>query len=261
MKILKRSIALVLCAVMLLSMCACGKKKDESSSKDDNSNTQVQTVSYTDQPSAVTKSETVYVSIDSTGKTTATTVTDWLHTDKAKVKVYDKSDLADIKNVKTYICDMKNINELKIECDCIFALDQGIQYLNYSNFKNFLENSYSVTKYIVLELFDFNLGKTLTYYDSKIEDNKFYFSKQFTFNDLNIKRYNKHIHYKTHIEFWYQYFNKDNLVFETNFKLYNYEYNMIKKIVDKSNKFVIQEKNEAENGTYIIVLKRISNKK
>lgn len=97
MKILKRSIALVLCAVMLLSMCACGKKKDESSSKDDNSNTQVQTVSYTDQPSAVTKSETVYVSIDSTGKTTATTVTDWLHTDKAKVKVYDKSDLADIK--------------------------------------------------------------------------------------------------------------------------------------------------------------------
>ena len=56
-----------------------------------------------------------------------------------------------------------------------------------------------------------------------------------------------------------QYFNKDNLVFETNFKLYNYEYNMIKKIVDKSNKFVIQEKNEDENGTYIIVLKRISN--
>ena len=105
------------------------------------------------------------------------------------------------------------------------------------------------------------MGKTLTYYDSKIEDNKFYFSKQFTFNDLNIKRYNKHIHYKTHIEFWYQYFNKDNLVFETNFKLYNYEYNMIKKIVDKSNKFVIQEKNEDENGTYIIILKRISNKK
>ena len=107
MKILKRSIALVLCAVMLLSMCACGKKKDESSSKDDNSNTQVQTVSYTDQPSAVTKSETVYVSIDSTGKTTATTVTDWLHTDKAKVKVYDKSDLADIKNVKTYADPVK----------------------------------------------------------------------------------------------------------------------------------------------------------
>ena len=75
MKILKRSIALILCAVMLLSMCACGKKKDESSSNDDNSNTQVQAVSYTDQPSAVTKSETVYVSIDSTGKTTATTVT------------------------------------------------------------------------------------------------------------------------------------------------------------------------------------------
>ena len=105
------------------------------------------------------------------------------------------------------------------------------------------------------------MGKVLTYYDSKVEDNKFYFSKQFTFNDLNIKRYNKHIHHKTHIEFCYQYFNKDNLLFETNFKLYNYEYNMIKKIVDKSNKFVIQEKIEDENGTYIIVLKRISNNK
>lgn len=165
-----------------------------------------------------------------------------------------------IKNVKTYICDMKNINELKIECDCIFALDQGIQYLNSSDLKKFLENSYSVTKYIVLEVFDFNLGKSLTYYDSKIEDNKFYFSKQFTFNELNIKRYNKHIHHKSYIEFWYQYFNKDNHLFETNFKLYNYEPNTIKKIVDRSNRFVIQEKIKDKNGTYIIVLKRISDK-
>ena len=175
--------------------------------------------------------------------------------------INNQKELQSIKNVKTYTYDMKNISELKIECDCIFALDQGIQYLNYSNFKIFLENCYSVTKYVVLELFDFNLGKSLTYYDSKVEDNKFYFSKQFMHNDLNIKRYNKHIHHKNYIEFWYQYFHKDNLLFETNFKLYNYEYNLIRKIVDRSNKFIIQEKIKNENGTYIIILKRISNKK
>ena len=165
-----------------------------------------------------------------------------------------------IKNVKTYICDMKNINELKIKCDCIFVLNQGIQYLNYSSLKIFLENCYLVTKYIVLEVFDFNFGKKLTYYESKVKDNIFYFSKQFKFNNLNIKRYNKHIHYKNHIKFWYQYFNKDNLLFETSFKLYNYEYNMLKKIVDKSNKFAIQDQIEVENGNYIIILKRIFNK-
>lgn len=182
--------------------------------------------------------------------------------EKAMINIINnKKEQQSIENVKTYICNMKNINELEIKCDCIFVLDQGMQYLNYSNFKIFLENSYLVAKYIILELFDFNLGKSLTYYDSKVEDNKFYFSNQFTFKDLNIKRYNMHTHHKNHIEFWYQYFNKGNLLFETNFKLYNYEYNMIKKIVGKSNKFVIQEKTEAENGTYIVVLKRITNKK
>ena len=31
-----------------------------------------------------------------------------------------------VKNVKTYVCNMKDINKLKIKCDCIFVLDQGI---------------------------------------------------------------------------------------------------------------------------------------
>lgn len=181
--------------------------------------------------------------------------------EKSMIKIINiQKEQLGLKNVKTYTCDMKNINELNISCDCIFSLDQGIQYLNYSDLKIFLENSYLVTKFVVLELFDFNLGKSLTYYDSHVEDNKFYLSKQFTFNNLNIKRYNKHIHYKNHIVFLYQYFNKNNCLFETNFKLYNYEYKVIKKIVNKSKKFVIHEMKKSENGTYIIVLKRIANK-
>jgi len=165
-----------------------------------------------------------------------------------------------IKNVKTYICDMKNINILKIKCDCIFVLDQGMQYLDYSEFKTFLDNSYLVSEYIVLDLFDFNSGKKLMYYDSKIEDNKFYFSKDFTFKELNIRRYNKHIHHKDYIMFCYRYYNRENLLYETNFRLYNYDYNQVKKIIEKSNKFLILEKIEHKNGAYTIILKRILDK-
>lgn len=60
--------------------------------------------------------------------------------------------------------------------------------------------------------------------------------------------------------FWYRYFDKDRLLYETNFRLYNYEYNLVKKIIEKSNKFSIQEKIEHKDGTYIIVLKRIIDK-
>ena len=60
--------------------------------------------------------------------------------------------------------------------------------------------------------------------------------------------------------FWYRYFDKDRLLYETNFRLYNYEYNWVKKIIEKSNKFSIQEKIEHKDGTYVIVLKRIIDK-
>lgn len=100
---IKRAFALVLCAVMLVTTCACGKKEDTQSDSDITAqsaaaNTQK---SYTDVPSAVSKAETVYVSIDNSGKETGITVTDWIHTDKPQVRVEDKSDLENIRNVKT----------------------------------------------------------------------------------------------------------------------------------------------------------------
>lgn len=161
-----------------------------------------------------------------------------------------------ITNIKTNICNMMNLNELNIKCNCIFALRQGIQYLNYSEFEVFLNNAYFVTDYIVLELFDFNLNGLLTYYNSKIKDGYFYFSKNFEFENKNIKRYNKHVHNGSSVEFYYKYFDKNNLIFKTNFRLYNYKYELTKEIIEKNNKFNIQEKIKRSNGSYIIVLNK-----
>lgn len=162
-----------------------------------------------------------------------------------------------IANIKACTYNMININDLDINCDCIFALNQGIQYLDYAEFEEFLNNNYLVSNYVVFDLFNFNSDGTLSYYNSKIEDNKFYFSKNFMFRNKNIKRYNKHIHNGNYIDFYYQYFNEKNFLFETNFRLYNYEYKLIKEKIEKNNKFYIREKIERDNGTYIIVLKKI----
>lgn len=111
---IKRAFALTLCAVMLVTTCACGKKEETQSESDITAqsaaaNTQK---SYTDVPSAVSKAETVYVSIDNSGKETGITVTDWIHTDKAQVKVIDDSDLENIKNVKTNAQPIKENGQL-----------------------------------------------------------------------------------------------------------------------------------------------------
>lgn len=61
---------------------------------------EIEQVKYTDAPGSVKKSETVYVNLDTEGKPASIVVSDWLHTDKAGVRVEDKSDSADIVNVK-----------------------------------------------------------------------------------------------------------------------------------------------------------------
>ena len=157
-----------------------------------------------------------------------------------------------IDNIKANVHNMVNINDLNIKCDCFFALNQGIQYLNYSEFEDFLNNMCLVVNYIVLDLFDFNLNGRLSYYNSKIKDDCFYFSKSFVFENKKIKRYNKHIHNGNYVDFYYQYFNKNALIFKTNFRLYNYKYELLKEIIEKNNKFYIQEKIIREDGSYII---------
>ncbi len=160
-----------------------------------------------------------------------------------------------VDNIKACTHNMVNLKDLKIKYDCIISLNQGIQYLNYSEFEEFLNNNYLVTDYIVLDLFNFNLDGMLPYYNSNIKDGEFYFSKSFMIKNKNIKRYNKHIHNNYYIDFYYKYFDERSLLFETNFRLYNYEYKLIKEIIEKNNKFQIQEKIDKNDGTYILVLK------
>lgn len=100
MKKLKRALSLLLCAVMIICMCSCGKKEEEKPQKKEPAQQQ-DTIRFTEEAAKSTKSETVFVSIDNSGKIMSTTVTDWIHTDKAQVRVTDVSDLSDITNVKT----------------------------------------------------------------------------------------------------------------------------------------------------------------
>ena len=84
-----------------------------------------------------------------------------------------------VDNIKACTHNMVNLKDLKIKYDCIISLNQGIQYLNYSEFEEFLNNNYLVIDYIVLDLFNFNLDGMLPYYNSNIKDGEFYFSKSF----------------------------------------------------------------------------------
>ena len=100
MKNLKKILSLVLCFAIVMCLCSCSKKKDEAANSAENTAPARQEV-YTQEAKKAAKSETVYVSIDNSGKVTGTTVTDWIHTDSPEVKVTDRTDLKNIKNVKT----------------------------------------------------------------------------------------------------------------------------------------------------------------
>ena len=99
MKTLKKSVSLLLCAVMIFCLYSCSKK--EENKIENTEETKLTQTVYTEEAKNAAKSETVYISIDNSGKVLNTTVTDWIHTDSPEVKVTDKTDLKNIKNVKT----------------------------------------------------------------------------------------------------------------------------------------------------------------
>lgn len=111
MKTLKRIIALLMCAVMVFGLCSCGKKEDKNPPKKEPEQTQ-DTVRFEKEADKVTKSETVYISLDNSGAPLGTTVTDWIHTDSAEVRVTDVSDLKDIVNIKSNLQPAKENGKL-----------------------------------------------------------------------------------------------------------------------------------------------------
>lgn len=105
--IFKSVFCLVLAAAMLLSMSACkGNSNDDTTAA--SGDEQESVVYYTDTAAVAKKTETVYVNTDASGRVSDITVTDWIHTDKAQVKVSDKSSLENITNVKS---DRKPVKE------------------------------------------------------------------------------------------------------------------------------------------------------
>lgn len=107
---LKKIMCVLLCASMLASFSACSKKGDNGTEEETtapNRSTETK-VSYDTAATSYKKNETVYVNLASDGQVTSKIVTDWLHTDKAQTYIDDKSDLSDIKNVKSNVEPVKN---------------------------------------------------------------------------------------------------------------------------------------------------------
>lgn len=107
---IKKAVAVILSAAMLISLSACSKNEEETDNTQDTSANQTQTsqVSYNTAAKSYSKSETVYVNMSPDGEITSKIVTDWLHTDTAETYIDDQSDLADIQNVKSSLQPVKN---------------------------------------------------------------------------------------------------------------------------------------------------------
>ena len=107
---LKKIMCVLLCASMLASFSACSKKNDGSTDEPTTAPSQSDAtkVSYDTAATSYKKNETVYVNMASNGEVTSKVVTDWLHTDKAQTYIDDKTDLSDIKNVKSNVEPVKN---------------------------------------------------------------------------------------------------------------------------------------------------------
>lgn len=88
---LKKISALFLAVIMLLlSSCSAEITQEESSTGEE----EIQEVfNFTDTTENVTKSETVYVNLDSTGAVKNINVSDWLHADKSQVYIKDTTTL------------------------------------------------------------------------------------------------------------------------------------------------------------------------
>lgn len=96
MKTYKKILCIILVGVMVF-LCACSKNVQQIENTE---NLVAEQIKYTTPAGMVTKTETVYVNLDSTGKVTQTIVSDWIHTNKAQVYVDDMTNLSQIENIK-----------------------------------------------------------------------------------------------------------------------------------------------------------------
>ena len=98
--LIKKSAAAVTALAMLAGLSSCASKQPESVVDINDKAIAVQQPVYSEKPGSVSKSETVYININSNGEIDNINVTDWIHTDKGEVCVTDKSGLNNIENIK-----------------------------------------------------------------------------------------------------------------------------------------------------------------
>ena len=111
----KRYIALLLTLSMLLALLSgCGNKDD---SEPENTPEPTKHPEYELTDNAVNKEETVYINVSPDGEVKKLSVTDRLHTDMPQVRVEDKSDLSDIKDVKTFLEPVRESDKLYWDMD------------------------------------------------------------------------------------------------------------------------------------------------
>ncbi len=111
----KRYIALLLALSMSLTLLSGCGSKDTGETESTPVPTKHPEYKLTD--NAVNKEETVYINISPDGEVKKLSVTDRLHTDMPQVRVEDRSDLSDIKDVKTFLEPVRESDKLYWDMD------------------------------------------------------------------------------------------------------------------------------------------------
>ena len=113
---LKRIAALLLALSLLcgvLTACGADKNTTEPTQPAEQAPETVEQPVFETPAGKVNKTETVYINLDTAGKTTQVSVSDWLHTDTPEVYVDDVTDLKDVTNVKSDVLPVINGESLR----------------------------------------------------------------------------------------------------------------------------------------------------
>ncbi len=109
----KRITSLLLTFCFVFCLTACGKSENEQEEKVIPAENAAAAVKFSDSAASLSKTETVFINLDSNGTLKTLSVNDRLHTEKGGVFADDISDLKDIANVKSDIVPEKTESGLR----------------------------------------------------------------------------------------------------------------------------------------------------